>query len=249
MIPYEVCVTAVSDRMDLFRTSIESLLANVDQKPTKITVHIDMRPEAPEVRLADFIPAHPDVLFSYTTTEPANGMGPALVKLLEAASADFVLYTQEDWLVLRELPVRRTLELMTTHNLNHVRWNKRKTMRAKHEDDPTRAWKKVEVQFGGQTMCVSDHWYTQTSMWHVAAALPFAKKAAESAPDAHHFVARLNDLVNAAAGAGRKTRWNDQAFRHERVKTYIWGGIGEPAFVKHIGSLRGTGHIKNHLLK
>lgn len=28
--------------------------------------------------------------------------------------------------------------------------------------------------------------------------------------------------------------WNDQQHRHERLSTYIWGGIGEPAYLTNL---------------
>lgn len=106
-------------------------------------------------------------------------------------------------------------------------------------------WDKVEVEFDGQTLCISDHWYTQTSMWRRERILPAVQAVAQHNPQSEAFVARMNDWLNRKYGDGRP--WNDQQMRHEKLGTYIWGGIGEPAFIKHTGSTRGTGKIVDHL--
>lgn len=38
--------------------------------------------------------------------------------------------------------------------------------------------------------------------------------------------------MNEQRGDGRA--WNDQMMRHERLKTYIWGPVGEPAFLRNL---------------
>lgn len=239
MIPYEVCVTAVSDRVDLAERSMISLAKRVDQYPERALIHVDVRDESPW--------PPPDAVEGIECCYrlPPVGMGLAMLWLFENAKTEYVLYTQEDWLVLRDLPVRRTLELMDKHSLHHVRWNKRDTLPAKHDDNPDKRWPKVEVTFDEQVMCISDHWYTQTSMWRVSEALPIMREIAPKYPQAHEFVARFNHAMNKRAGyKGRQ--WCDPGFRHEKIKTYIWGPVGEPQYVKHIGSTRGTGNIKNH---
>lgn len=247
---YEICVTAVSERADLFAESMESLLAHVDLPPARLIVHEDVRPgsEPGEIgrwlawakgdgRIADY---------AHRVTSPARGMGPGIHWAFAEARTPIVLYAQEDWLSLRAFPIRRALELMEAHGLNHIRFNKRKTMRAKHEDRPTERWAKVEVQIDGQTLCVSDHFYTQASLWRVAPALRGMNAVAERDPGAYQFVHAFNGWMDTHLGDGRP--WNDQQHRHERIRTYIWGPIGEPAFIKHLGSVRTTGPV-DHLAK
>jgi len=254
-VTYDVVVTTVTDRNDLFVQSMESLLAHVDVPPQGIIVNEDTR-DHPDTaagrglveawlhaaqaagRIKDFI--HRQI--------PAGGMGPAVVWATEQAAirmtSPFVLFTQEDWEFLRPTPVRACLSLMEVHGLHHVRFNKRKTMRAKHADTD-HPWPKVQVDFGGQTCCISDHWYTQTSLWRVSVALAALRAATVHNPTAHGFVPTFNHIMNMTGYDGRDVM--DPAFRHEKLKTYIWGPVGEPAFVRHLGSHRGTGPILHHL--
>lgn len=251
---YELLVTAVSERADLFAQSMDSLLAHLDLPPSRVVVHEDVRPGSRPGAIAAWLIAALQAgrigAFDHRPVDPARGMGPAMLWCFERARTPLVVYTQEDWEAVRPIPVRATLALMERHGLNHVRWNKRKTMRAKHDDQPTKRWAKVEVQLGvdvasSQTLCISDHWYTQTSVWRRDVALPGLRAAAAQHSRAEAFVAAFNTYMNRAAGLNDQN-WQVQQLRHERVRTYIWGPIGEPAFIRHLGTARGTGNIRDH---
>ena len=258
MIPYDIVVTAVSDRADLFAESMGSLLANVDQPPRRLIVHEDARSGVPAAAVSIF-----DWLrkaqaegriegFVHRLRNPAGGMGEGVLWCVEHAATRYVLFTQEDWLALRPIPVTRTLRLMEANGLHHVRWNKRKTMPYKGEGS-TR-WNKIEVSFddpspsegetAAQTFCIADHWYTQASMWRVEEALPGIRAAAAMHSQANSFVSAFNHWMNVRRADGRPLQ--GQSYRHEKLRTYIYGGIGEPPFVHHLGSTRGTGHIVDH---
>ena len=248
MIPYELLITAVSDRADLFQLSVDSMLRNLDQAPARVVVHEDVRPgtQSGEIHrcLAELKAAGRIAEYALQVTSPARGMGPAILWVLREAQTQTVLYTQEDWLATRPVPVRSAMDLMRRFGLYHVRFNKRKTMPSKHADTP-HPWLKLQVEYGGQTLCVSDHWYTQTSLWMRDIAMPGVEAVAETHPQSNAFAAKFNGWMNRRFGDGRA--WNDQHMRDQLLRTYIWGGVGEPAYVKHIGSERGTGVIQNHL--
>jgi hypothetical protein len=266
---YAVVVTAVTDRADLFVVSMESLLAQVDVAPAMLIVSEDTRPGEPESA------TYAGAIFSWLQAaqaegriggfvhrcqNPAWGMGPGVAWVLDKAAgiiardpdfSPFVFFTQEDWEFLRPIPVRACIDLMTDHALFHVRFNKRKTMAAKHADT-AHPWHKVEVAFSvppahveEQVLCVSDHWYTQPSLWRVDRALATVQAAARAKPAAHSFVGEFNHRMNMERQDGRPLQ--DQMYRHEIMRTYIWGPIGERAFCQHLGSRRGTGPIKFHL--
>ncbi|MDP3767928.1 MAG: hypothetical protein Q8S13_07925 [Dehalococcoidia bacterium] len=244
MIAYDLVCTAVSERADLFAESIDSLLRHLDQWPARLIVHEDVRPGSEAGAIEAWLNAR-GVPFVHRVTSPSRGMGPATVWCMDQPTTPIVLYTQEDWRAIRAIPVADALALMQTENLHHIRFNKRKTMRAKHADTD-HPWQKVEKLIGGHMLCVSDHWYTQTSLWRVDAALPNLRAAASQVATSEGFVARFNDLQNTTYGDGKR-EWHDQAMRHDRLRTYIWGGIGEPKYIEHLGSHRGTGTIKDHL--
>ncbi|MEK7705634.1 MAG: hypothetical protein AAB426_11795, partial [Myxococcota bacterium] len=224
------------------------LLANVDVKPTRLLVNEDVRPGTSPGRIEQWLQAtadEHDIAVTHRAT-PAGGMGPAIQWLLRETRSPIVLHTQEDWLVLRPLPITRALSAMTASpsSVHHVSYNKRKTMRCKHEDKPDMRWDKIEVQIPigdgtSQTCCVNDHWRTQTGLWRVSRVLPAIEEHASRTPSAHHFVPAINTWMNTRYGDDRM--WNDQAMRHERLGTYIWGPIGEPAFIQHLGYGRTTG--------
>lgn len=259
---YAVAITAVTDRADLFVECTESLLANLDQAPDHLLIHEDTRRETPAEMVGAIgrwlIRVDPKLVVmngeysKHTVSKPNVGMGLGMLWAFEKAQAlgyEFVLYTQEDWRAVRPIPVKKCLELMTEFNLHHVRFNKRKTMRAKHEDTP-HPWYKIEMPFGDPptTLCVSDHWYTQTSLWRVSEALPGLRQAA-SAPGAgsqERFISMFNHYQNVTRHGLTTETWNNQALRHERLRTFIFGPIGEPRFIEHAGSTRGTGRIKDH---
>ena len=152
MIPYELLVTAVSERADLFRQTLDSLLAQVDQQPLRVLVHEDVRPGSAPGEIAQWLlnaqAAGRIADFLHKVRTPAGGLGPAMAWGFAQARTPLVLYSQEDWLTVRPVPVAACMALMEKHNLHHVRFNKRKTMRAKHADTPN-PWHKVEVEFAG----------------------------------------------------------------------------------------------------
>ncbi len=275
---YDVLVTTVTDRNDLFVQSMESLLAMVDVPPAAIIVHEDTRDHPLTDKHADMALAWLQravvqkriETFSHRVQAPAGGMGPAVVWCMEEArmrgTGPFVLFTQEDWEFTRPTPVGRCLDLMRRHRLNHVRFNKRKTMPAKHADTD-HPWRKAQVVFledgeviydvgkdyvevlndEDDVLCVSDHWYTQASLWRIAPALEPLRAAVKYNPTAHGFVPAFNHYMNMIGVKDTGRDWNEQRFRHERMRTYIWGPIKEPAYIRHLGSHRGTGPIEFHL--
>lgn len=245
---YEIIITAVSDRADLFEECTASLLDRVDVKPSRLIVNEDVRPETSSGRIERWLralQAERGVEVTHRAT-PAGGMGPAVLWLLREARSPVVLHTQEDWLVVRPVPISRALAAMgvSPDGVHHITFNKRKTMRCKHEDKPGQRWDKVEVQLPmgdgtTQTCCVNDHWRTQLGLWRVARVLPAVESCAERVPVAHQFAPAMNGWMNDHYGDGRM--WNDQAMRHERLGTYLWGPIGEPAYIQHLGYGRTTG--------
>lgn len=240
---YDLCITAVSERADLFCQAMASLLHHLDLWPARLIVHEDVRctsTGAPLVEpgpIGDWLRWHPAGAGAvHKITSPAAGLGPAMRWCFEQAASPIVLYTQEDMGAARQIPVRRALEVMTRHGLNHIRWNCRQTLPAKHGDkgkNPS-PWRKVEVQFDGQTLCISDHFYTHTSLWRVGPALEGMRTVLQSqaVSSSNQFVARFNEWMNQRNSDGRP--WNDQQHRHERLSTYIWGGIGEPAYLTNL---------------
>jgi hypothetical protein len=243
----EVLCTAVSERADLFVETMASMLAHLETPPGRLIVHEDVRPGSAPGAIGSWLAAC-GISHEHKITAPARGLGPAMRWCFEQTTQPIVFYTQEDWRFVRPLPLARCVEIMERHGLHHVRFNKRKTLRAKHQDTP-HPWHKMEVSFDDaqgevQTFCVSDHWYTQASLWRVDAVRAALAATAEKDPQANAFVAALNHWLNLKY-IGDPRCVQDQKTRHARMRTYIWGPVGEPAFIQHLGSVRTTGPIEH----
>jgi hypothetical protein len=242
---YDVIVSAVHDRGDLLDRTLRSMLQQLDQKPARVIVHEDARNGQPfhagrTEEMLDAIERDHGVPVALISKRPGAGLGRAMLRLLEAASTEFVFFTQEDFDFLRPVPVGACLELMTAHHLHHVRFNKRKTMRIKgeHHADHRKWWTKQEVQLGGQTLCISDHWYFQASIWRREIAQDGFRRLSASISASEPIdrcEAKFNHLLNATMGGGVGSIDGDQDRRRDLMRTFIWGGVGELAFIQHTG--------------
>jgi hypothetical protein len=242
---YEVIVTAVRDRADLLGRTLRSMIPQLDRRPQRIIVHEDTRsgvecPATPTTRaLLNQIAIDFDISITLLECNPGRGLGHAVKRLLDESRSELVLYTQEDFDFVRALPMDRCLRLMTAHELHHVRFNKRKTMRVKGADrPPDEQFHKIEMTIGGETLCVSDHWYFQASMWRRSIALEGFTVLADAAGPRmiNRCEMAFNRWLNSGLGEGiGSTDSTGAAARGERVRTFIWGSIGEPAFIRHTG--------------
>jgi len=245
VIPYDVIVTSVHDRRDLLERTLRSLIAQVDQRPARILINEDARSghpveEGASERLAAQLQADFGVPIELITRRPGMGLALAILRLLEAASTEFVFYTQEDFDFVREVPVARCLKIMQQHSLTHVRFNKRDTLPVKGAHRPREAWwTKEEVVLDGQTFCVSDHVYFQANLTRRSVLLEGFKELFSWHPDgAVRCEARFNEWFNRKYGDGAGSVDGCQAKRRDLLRTFIWGGVGEPRFVLHTGAER-----------
>jgi hypothetical protein len=245
MIPYDIIITSVHDRADLLDQTLRSMLPQLDQKPARILINEDVRAGHPFVEgrtegILRGIEAAREVPFVLLRQNPGTGLARAMLRLLEAASTEFVFYTQEDFDFVRPVPVARCLELMQRHALNHVRFNKRDTLPVKgaHRPDKKTWWTKQEVDFDGQKLCVSDHVYFQANLTRRALWLEGFKELVTADPNLSRGEARFNGWLNTKYGGGCGSVDGDQAARRDLLRTFIWGGVGEPRFVLHTGAER-----------
>jgi hypothetical protein len=246
VIPYDVIVTSVHDRQDLLERTLRSMMAQLDQRPKRILINEDARADRPVVegsseRRVAQLERDFGVSIELIVRRPGTGLALALLRLLEAASTEFVFYTQEDFDFVRPVPVARCLEIMQRHALNHVRFNKRDTIQIKGAHRPNRAdwWTKEEVDFDGQTFCVSDHVYFQANLTRRAVLLEGFKELHLHSPDGvPRCEARFNAWFNKKYGDGAGSVDGSQTKRRELLRTFIWGGVGEPRFILHTGAER-----------
>jgi hypothetical protein len=256
VIPYEVIVTSAS-RPHLLKPTLESLLVHVDQPPQRVLIHNDAAFDAGKLlavhrwmqtkAMLGEVPLPCETLLHHA--DPPRRLGMALAWLIGNVTTDYVLYSQDDFVTVRDLPIRRALQVMDEAQCHQIRFNKRATMGQK--DTWRGPWKKVEqvcsLESGAtETVTISDHWYFQTGLWRtsvIRAALwwltqpervhLFAESPAEEA---------INKLFDGEFGpipgltVPHRHLADVPRNRAQVQRTFIWGPIGEDRYVRHIGT-------------
>lgn len=240
MIPYELIIPSAS-RPHLLRETLSTLLANVDQPPSRIIVHEDVRdPSSADIRPTIESSLGGTIPFVLGVDSPPIRHGAALHWLYRTARTDFVLYSQDDFAVVRPLPVRACLAAMAEHGLHHVRFNKRDTMGEKN------GWKKRDVAFGDVTLTLCDAWYFQTSLCRRARMLAVLDWFSRMRPRTlwEHPEPKLNQAFNGqlpdfnaanVIDTPPPDRYLDQDVRQVVQRTFIFGPIGERQYIEHLG--------------
>lgn len=243
--PYDVIVSSVHDRWDLLDRTLRSMLPRLDLKPARVIVHEDAREDRPVVegrteQLLAAIEREHGMPVKLIATRPGGGLGLAMLRLLEAASTEFVLYTQEDFDFVRPVPVAACLGVMERHALTHVRFNKRDTLPVKGAHrDRSQWWTKQEVVLDGHTLCVSDHVYFQANLTRRALLLEgFRSLQLAGGGAILRCEALFNHWLNTRYGDGAGSVDGCQDKRRDLCRTFIWGGIGESRFIQHTGADR-----------
>jgi hypothetical protein len=243
VIPYEIILTSAS-RPHLLKETLRTLMSGVTQRPTRLLIHNDEVFPDREREMLDIIEYYGQrVTVRYVNCKPPRRLGPALQWLLSQVTTEYVLYSQDDHVTLRPLPIHRALGVMERYGLNQIRFNKRVTMDKKGE------FVKRETTYDDGnvppvTLCTADHWYFQTGLWRVAPIRDVVDWWTKHGPGifAEHSEAKINDALNGGMrahgypGLIDPERWNFPAARAETVKTFIWGSVGEPPFIQHIGT-------------
>lgn len=232
---YELIIPSAS-RPHLLRPTLESLAKHVDEQPVRIWAHDDAVFPGRQGEVADVLSAvgtRWGVPVNWKFDDPPIRHGPALAWLLDQVESEYVLYSQDDFVAVRPLPIRAALALMTGHQrVNQVRFNKRATR--EYKDTWRGRWYKQEVILDGQALTVSDHWYFQTGLWRVSTICSIVR-ALRSTPE---FRRSCEEAVNVHFDqelVHRKLDPLDPATRARELGTYIWGKIGDDKFIHHIG--------------
>ena len=257
MTPYELVLPSAA-RPHLLAQTLQTLFARVDQWPQRVLVHDDAvfpgNRKAVEQALFDHVPAAIPVVFQHD--DPPIKHGPSLHWLLNQVTTEYVLYSQDDHKVVRPLPISLALGIMHLNHLNQIRFNKRDTMDKKGREGEE--FYKVESEWSMPhelgditvTLCAADHWYFQCGLWRVAAIKPvvdwWAAEGGRHGCFEEHCEVKVNQVMNGqwthavrmppAVPCCDPSKWNDPAIRATVHKTFIFGAIGEPAFIQHTGT-------------
>ena len=236
---YDLLVTAVSERADLFARTVTSFLLATDCPPRRIIVHEDVKPGSRAGVIAAFLAeeiAPKGIETRVIVRDPAAGMGPAIRVLLHENTTPIIFYMPEDFDFVRPVPVAAALTLMQRHEIHHIAFGKRATPAAKHPGQADE-WRKEVRHFDGQALTIAQSWRSQASLWRVAVIRPFFDRLVrEDAEPERWAMVKINRWMNEAMLGD--VHGNDHEGRAAHLRTYLWGGIGEPQFIEHTGGDR-----------
>lgn len=195
MIPYDLIVASAS-RPHLLKPTLASLLALVDQPPARILIHDDIRSTAREIQASRALWAACYVelvrrcryqsvpLPLVLEDDPPVGFGLALAQLIDHAESKFALFTQDDFVAVRPIPVAAALATMAAHRIHFVSFHKRATRAVK--DTWQGPWTKQAATFAVDaatvaplppsivsgtlhvTLTLNNQLSFQTGLWRVA---------------------------------------------------------------------------------
>jgi len=246
VIPYDLIVPSAA-RPHLLSAALMSLLGRVDQMPTRLIVHDDAAfpGRAEETRTTcESVARSQRLPLVFTHDDLPLMHGPSLHWLLSQVQTEYVLYTQDDLLIVRDLPIVAALETMHRYGLHQIRFNKRPTMEYKM------FWRKKEFTFGDVTLTIADHWYFQTGLWRVSRIKPVVDWwiMATGTSFREHCEPKMNKAMNREVG--EFNHWAlangyelpEQAYlamdpdtRAKVQKTFIWGPIGTDRYIDNLG--------------
>lgn len=253
MIPYTLIIPSAS-RPHLLEKVLTSFFRHADQRPVKLLLHDDAvfpnKRGLVEAALLFAVPAEVPVVWQYDS--PPIKHGPALHWLLDRVDTEYCLYTQDDHEIVRDLPIAEALGLLDRYGLNQIRFNKRDTLDKKGREGEE--FFKVEHYFDGWPLCGADHWYFQCGVWRVAAIKPvvdwwMSPEGSAQGAFGEWCEVKINQVMNGqwnhvipklgphVPWIDLPEVWNQPEIRARIHKTFIWGKIGEPRFVEHIGHL------------
>lgn len=183
----------------------------------------------------------------YTWSDPPRRLGMALRWLLDNVATEYVLYSQDDHVVVRKLPIADALDTMIANRLHQIRFNKRATLSYKHTWQGRWRKEQLVMPVGAEmrTVTISDHWYFQTGLWRVApikAAITWLTETQERRDILWNMLAEeaVNHTMDGRFGPipGLDVPVEasmEPATRARTQRTFIWGPIGEDRYIRHIG--------------
>lgn len=164
---------------------------------------------------------------------PPIGLSGAFSYFSKYFSSPYMFYLQDDWELIRPLNLDSVLSMIHSWSdimsIAQLRFNKRRTMEYKGEGE--NIWHKEEVWLGEERLTTSDSVYLNPALWDMEFFRPFLAIDFTGKPHQRPFIWKLNEHIRAAFSIkkGNKTEFS------RTVGTYIYGGVGEEPYFKHLG--------------
>ena len=173
--------------------------------------------------------------------DPPLTQGRSIDWLLKRTATKYVVNFEDDWLWLRDVfDLDQVVNIMEENpGVNQIAWHKRSVYSHRY------TWAKKEVERSGQKLTTNPHWAFTPAIWRMSYVLPIWQYP----PAVRNPVWFFNPIVKSPSS---KNDWRDASkmpgadWVINNSGHFFLGGIGEPAFVEHLGhgkSLR-EGHYK-----
>ena len=158
--------------------------------------------------------------------DPPIGQGASLTWLLKHVQGDYVINWEDDQAAIREIDLDRIIYIMDKYvdRINQIAFHKRE-IEKNHYD-----WVAEEMELEGVNFVTNPHWAYVPAIWRMSYIKP---RWLGSNSGNHHWEqnAKLkNQNVNDLAGP-RPAAWV-----MKNTKTFYYGKVAEPAYIKHLGS-------------
>jgi hypothetical protein len=149
---------------------------------------------------------------------PKIGVGLAMDKMFKLVEADYVFYMQDDWEFERPVELDRIIWTMENHKkINCITFNKYKNM------NPLEGFEDKEYDFDGLKLCIYPGWQFLPGVWRMSVIRD--KWSPRKIRPEGHWQNKFGD---------NDKRMNRKHLE-ENVGAYMYGGMGEPRYVRHIG--------------
>ncbi|OGS40487.1 MAG: hypothetical protein A3K77_00640 [Euryarchaeota archaeon RBG_13_31_8] len=223
-----------ASRHELLYRSTESLKNNLQfNGKIRIIFHEDVLNEAASNKCIQI--AQENNFDIIKSDKPNIGHGASLNWLLKQVTSKYVLNWEDDQELIRDLDLDRIIFIMDKHpdKINQVAFHKREI--EKHHYD----WVAEEIELENTKFVTNPHWAYVPALWRAEYIKP---RWLGSNSGNHHWEQNAHlKKVHIDSGEMKSAKWV-----LENTKTFYFGKVGEPAYVKHIGtanSLR-TGEYK-----
>tara|TARA_Y100000310_G_C20697249_1_gene826580 strand:+ start:80 stop:784 length:705 start_codon:yes stop_codon:yes gene_type:complete len=212
----DVLVTSAS-RLDYLKLTIDSLRQNLKfSGKLNWIIHEDAVKQAASQEVVRWINKNKfDVLM---VTNPAKRQGKAVLNLLKMSKTEFVIRTEDDWVLQRQINLDEVIQVLEENNtVNQISFSKRNNGLATH-------YKYKEYTFSKFKLCLNPNWSFILGVWRKNFILP--KWIATERGDDIGLILRQKDGVQVE----RSEDW-----LVKNIGAYWWGGMDKGEFVAHIG--------------
>ena len=207
-----------ASRPELFKASTESLRSHLKfSGQFRWLVHENYLNQAASDEVLRYAKeAGYDIILK---SDPSIGQCMGLSKLLRAVRSPYILNFEDDWEVLRDLPLDEACRILDENpDVNQVAFNKRDTM------CEVNGFQKAETERSGFKLVTSPHWRLTPALWRMSFIRP-----RWIVTESSNFIWQFNDHLRGVNKAP------DAQWVMANMGTYYFGGFDEKQFVQHLG--------------